>query len=306
MEAMAEALDSLARGEFVPAAAPVVRPAGRVHRAGADARATAAGERPLYALKTVCLFPDNPTRGLDAHQGTVTLFAGETGEVRAVMNASAITAIRTAAVSGVATRLLAREDARVLAILGAGARRARTSRRCSRRGSSRTIRDRRRARARAPSGSPPTGRSRVRSTRPRRRSAAPTSSARSRSRRSRSSSTAGWSPARTSTPSARASRTRASSTATTVAALVVLHRPARVVRERGRRLPDGARRRARSPTGTSRPSSARCSPALHPGRDVGRRADRLRVARPRGRGPRLGRVPVRRAAETGAGTTVEF
>src|SRR5918994_1114088 len=42
------------------------------------------------------------------------------GEVHVLMNASAITAIRTAAVSAVATRLLARDDARVLGILGAG------------------------------------------------------------------------------------------------------------------------------------------------------------------------------------------
>jgi ornithine cyclodeaminase/alanine dehydrogenase-like protein (mu-crystallin family) len=78
------------------------------------------GGAPLYSLKTVCVMPDNPGRGLDAHQGTVTLFDGETGETRAIMNASAITAIRTAAVSAVATRLLAREDVRELAILGAG------------------------------------------------------------------------------------------------------------------------------------------------------------------------------------------
>jgi ornithine cyclodeaminase len=78
------------------------------------------GGSPLYSLKTVCVFPDNPQRGLDAHQGTVTLFDGETGETRAIMNASAITAIRTAAVSAVATRLLAREDSRELGILGAG------------------------------------------------------------------------------------------------------------------------------------------------------------------------------------------
>jgi ornithine cyclodeaminase/alanine dehydrogenase-like protein (mu-crystallin family) len=78
------------------------------------------GDNSLYSLKTVCVFPENPKRGLDAHQGTVTLFDGETGVVQAVMNASAITAIRTAAVSAVATRLLAREDARKLGILGAG------------------------------------------------------------------------------------------------------------------------------------------------------------------------------------------
>jgi ornithine cyclodeaminase len=48
------------------------------------------------------------------------LFNGTTGELLALVNASAITAIRTAAVSALATRLLAREDARDLAIIGAG------------------------------------------------------------------------------------------------------------------------------------------------------------------------------------------
>ncbi|MGH2637572.1 MAG: ornithine cyclodeaminase family protein, partial [Actinomycetota bacterium] len=64
--------------------------------------------------------PGNPARGLDGHQGVVLLSDGETGEIRAVINASAITAIRTGAVSAVATRLLAREDARELTVLGAG------------------------------------------------------------------------------------------------------------------------------------------------------------------------------------------
>jgi ornithine cyclodeaminase len=119
IEAMVDALSSLARGEVQVPLRFIVRPADGdsllglmpAHRAGAS---------PLYSLKTVAVFPDNPQRGLDAHQGTVTLFDGETGEVRALMNASAITAIRTAAVSAVATRLLAREDARELGILGAG------------------------------------------------------------------------------------------------------------------------------------------------------------------------------------------
>ncbi|MQA73410.1 MAG: ornithine cyclodeaminase family protein [Solirubrobacterales bacterium] len=78
------------------------------------------GERPLFALKAVCIFPGNPARGLDAHQGTVTLFDGATGEPTAILDASALTAIRTAAVSALATRLLAADDARELAILGAG------------------------------------------------------------------------------------------------------------------------------------------------------------------------------------------
>ena len=63
---------------------------------------------------------DNPARGLDAHQGGVLLSDGATGVPLALANASAITAIRTAAVSGVATQLLARADACELAIVGAG------------------------------------------------------------------------------------------------------------------------------------------------------------------------------------------
>ena len=119
IEAMAEALVSLARGEVLVPLRTVVRPAGEDTFIGLMP-AHRGGGAPLYSLKTVCVFPDNPTRGLDAHQGTVTLFDGETGQTRAVLNASAITAIRTAAVSAVATRLLARSDARTLGILGAG------------------------------------------------------------------------------------------------------------------------------------------------------------------------------------------
>jgi ornithine cyclodeaminase/alanine dehydrogenase-like protein (mu-crystallin family) len=119
IEAMAGALASLARGEVHVPLRFVVKPEDEPSLIGLMP-AHRAGDSPLYSLKTVCVFPDNPQRGLDAHQGTVTLFDGETGEVRALMNASAITAIRTAAVSAVATRLLAREDARELGVLGSG------------------------------------------------------------------------------------------------------------------------------------------------------------------------------------------
>jgi ornithine cyclodeaminase len=78
------------------------------------------GAEPVYSLKTVCIAPGNAARGLDSHQGFVALFDGGTGETRALVNAGAITAIRTAAVSAVATRLLARPGSRRLAILGAG------------------------------------------------------------------------------------------------------------------------------------------------------------------------------------------
>jgi ornithine cyclodeaminase/alanine dehydrogenase-like protein (mu-crystallin family) len=116
---MEGALAALARGDVHVPLRMVVHPSDEPSLLGLMP-AHRAGEAPLYSLKTVAVFPDNPKRGLDAHQGTVTLFDGETGEVRVLMNASAITAIRTAAVSAVATKLLAREDARVLGILGAG------------------------------------------------------------------------------------------------------------------------------------------------------------------------------------------
>ena len=66
------------------------------------------GGNPLFSLKEIVIAPGNPARGLDAHQGAVLLHDGETGRLRALLNASAITEIRTAAVSGVATRVSSR------------------------------------------------------------------------------------------------------------------------------------------------------------------------------------------------------
>ena len=74
-----------------------------------------------FGMKVLCVVPDNPQRGLDTHQGQVLVADGETGQLRGVLDAAAVTAIRTAAVSALATRLLARDDARVLAIIGTGA-----------------------------------------------------------------------------------------------------------------------------------------------------------------------------------------
>jgi ornithine cyclodeaminase len=71
-------------------------------------------------MKAVSVFPGNAKRGIDTHQGAVLLFEADTGRLSALMDGAAITAIRTAAVSGVATDLLARRDATELAILGAG------------------------------------------------------------------------------------------------------------------------------------------------------------------------------------------
>lgn len=116
---MEEALSSLARGEMHQPLRTVVHPPGA---AGVIAMMPAyrSGDAAVFGLKAICVFPGNPKIGKDSHQGGVLLFSGETGEPLAMMNASAITAIRTAAVSAVATRTLAREDACELAIIGAG------------------------------------------------------------------------------------------------------------------------------------------------------------------------------------------
>jgi ornithine cyclodeaminase/alanine dehydrogenase-like protein (mu-crystallin family) len=119
IEAMEQVLGALARGEAHMPLRSVLRGPGSAGMLGLMP-AYRGGERPVYSLKAVCIFPANPTVGLDAHQGTVTLFDGATGRPTAVLNASALTSIRTAAVTAVATRLLARADAAELAILGSG------------------------------------------------------------------------------------------------------------------------------------------------------------------------------------------
>ena len=119
IEAMAEVLGVLARAEAEMPLRSVLRGSGSSGFLGLMP-AYRGGERPVYSLKAVCIFPANPALGLDAHQGTVTLFDGETGRPTAILNASALTSIRTAAVTALATRLLARADADELAIIGSG------------------------------------------------------------------------------------------------------------------------------------------------------------------------------------------
>ncbi len=75
----------------------------------------------ISAVKLVSVYGQNPTRGLAAIHGVVVVFDATTGQPRALLEASSLTAIRTGAGSGVATDCLARADARVLALLGAGA-----------------------------------------------------------------------------------------------------------------------------------------------------------------------------------------
>jgi ornithine cyclodeaminase/alanine dehydrogenase-like protein (mu-crystallin family) len=119
IDVMEEAFKALARDEFHQPLRTITKPPN-VKGVMALMPTFRAGEIPLFGLKAICVFPGNADIGKDAHQGGVILFDGTNGEPLAMINASAITAIRTAAVSGLATHLLAREDAGDLAIIGAG------------------------------------------------------------------------------------------------------------------------------------------------------------------------------------------
>lgn len=119
IEVMHDAFVALARGETEQPLRTIFRPP-EVRGVLAMMPVYQGGARPMFALKAICVFPDNAVIGKDAHQGAVLLFDGQTGELLAVVNASAITAIRTAAVSALATNILARSDASELALVGAG------------------------------------------------------------------------------------------------------------------------------------------------------------------------------------------
>ncbi len=116
--AMEDVLARLERGELTNPLRFVMRPPGSVLMGLMPAHAT--GEKPVFALKEIVISPANSERGLDPHQGAVLLHDGETGELTAILNASPITEIRTAAVSAVATKLLARPGSRTVAVLGSG------------------------------------------------------------------------------------------------------------------------------------------------------------------------------------------
>src|SRR5919201_2245254 len=72
------------------------------------------------AVKLVSVFPHNHDRGLPSHQALIGLFDADTGSPLCVMDGTYITAFRTAASAALSTRLLARGDSRVLAVIGGG------------------------------------------------------------------------------------------------------------------------------------------------------------------------------------------
>jgi ornithine cyclodeaminase len=78
------------------------------------------GSAPALGTKLVSVYHSNLAQGLPSHLATIVLFDPDTGALRALIDGRYITEARTAAASAAATKHLAREDARVLAVLGSG------------------------------------------------------------------------------------------------------------------------------------------------------------------------------------------
>jgi len=111
---MEAALRALAQGE---ALLPLRTVLWNPERSGALAAMPAyLGTPRAFAVKVITVFPGNTH--VDPHQGAVLLFDAGDGRLLAILDATEVTAIRTAAVSGVATQALAVEGARTLALIG--------------------------------------------------------------------------------------------------------------------------------------------------------------------------------------------
>ena len=116
LDALSEAFKALTRGEVSvpPRVSADVPDAGFL------------GAMPGYvpglgiAVKLVSVFPHNHDRGLPSHQALIGLFDADTGSPLCVMDGTYITAYRTAAAAALSAKLLARDDAETLAIIGAG------------------------------------------------------------------------------------------------------------------------------------------------------------------------------------------
>lgn len=118
IDAMTEALRTLAQGGATLPLRQIVRLAN-----GRDAFALmpAVLQQPsAIGAKVITVVPGNDATPYDSHQGAVLLFEAELGRLIAILDASSITGLRTAAVTAVATRALSRPESRTLALLGAG------------------------------------------------------------------------------------------------------------------------------------------------------------------------------------------
>jgi ornithine cyclodeaminase len=120
IEVMEGALRSVTDGTSVLPLRTVMRLDGTPNAFAAMPAVVGTGLGASLGAKIITVFPGNDATPYDSHIGVVLLFDAGHGTLLAIADASTITSIRTAAVSGLATRLLAREDAHELALLGAG------------------------------------------------------------------------------------------------------------------------------------------------------------------------------------------
>jgi ornithine cyclodeaminase/alanine dehydrogenase-like protein (mu-crystallin family) len=115
LEALADGFRSITSGEVVgPARPEIAVPRGYLLSMPAYRPGSSIG------VKMVSVFHGNAELGVPGHLALICLFDPDTGATRAVMDGTYITAIRTAAAAALSAQLLARSDARVLAVIGAG------------------------------------------------------------------------------------------------------------------------------------------------------------------------------------------
>jgi ornithine cyclodeaminase/alanine dehydrogenase-like protein (mu-crystallin family) len=120
VDVMAEAMRRYSSGLVDLPLRTILRPASDAGLLGTMPGFVSGDNLAGYGLKAMVLRPENPARGLELHIGVVLVFDPQTGAPLALMDAGAVTAIRTAAVSAAATRALAVPEAGNLAILGSG------------------------------------------------------------------------------------------------------------------------------------------------------------------------------------------
>jgi ornithine cyclodeaminase len=116
-DAMAAALGMVSRGAAV---APIRAHIDLGDGAGTFLISGVLTEFDVLSVKVINVRPNNPARGLERLQGSLTVFESSTGRPLATLDARAATEVRTAACSAVSVRLLARADASVLTVFGTG------------------------------------------------------------------------------------------------------------------------------------------------------------------------------------------
>lgn len=116
IEALAEGFKALSRGDVQAPPRPMVTVPGK----GFSLAMLAFAPGQMIALKTVSVFHGNHALGLESHQALVSLFDPATGAPVAIIDGASLTAIRTTAAAVLSVRELARPDARVVTVVGAG------------------------------------------------------------------------------------------------------------------------------------------------------------------------------------------